>query len=206
MIEKAAAKDDGARQLAAEVLRGVTGPTFADSIRADAADALKRLGVNQRTGAAGRRPKAGGLVLEPIPALIRGEVYRRRELRDSGLMGNLYAGISYPVHGDHVCLFSGGANSESYGYRDMPSGHNGYRYFGEWRGSRDMSLTGGNLAILERSPNLYLFVGIGGGLHRFEGRFRAVDHERVVAERDGAEGEAIVFTLERMADEVRFHT
>ncbi len=42
-----------------------------------------------------------------------------------------------------------------------------------------MSLTGANLAVLERSPNLYLFVSVGGGLHRFEGRFRALDHEDV---------------------------
>ena len=66
-----------------------------------------------------------------------------------------------------------------------------------------MSLTAGNMAILDRSPNIYLFVNRGGGLHVFEGRFQAIAHERVVAEREGTIGEAIVFTLERIADEVR---
>jgi hypothetical protein len=64
-------------------------------------------------------------------------------------------------------------------------------------------MTGGNFAILNRSPNLYLFVNSGHSRHRFEGRFMVVDHERVVAEREGTVGEAIVFTLERAADEVR---
>jgi hypothetical protein len=85
----------------------------------------------------------------------------------------------------------------------MPSGANGYRYFGEWRGTRDMSLTGGNRAIVDRSPHLYLFVSQGDGFHRFEGRFMVVGHDRVVAEREGTIGEAIVFELERVADEVR---
>jgi hypothetical protein len=65
-----------------------------------------------------------------------------------------------------------------------------------------MSLTGGNKAIVERSPNLYLFVGQGSGFHRFEGRFMVVSHERVVAEREGTIGEAIVFVLERVAAKV----
>jgi hypothetical protein len=84
----------------------------------------------------------------------------------------------------------------------MPAGEDRYRYFGEWRGSRDMSLTGGNKAIVDRSPNLYLFVGQGDGFHRFAGRFMVIDHERVIAEREGAVGEAIVFVLERVAGRV----
>ena len=120
-----------------------------------------------------------------------------------GLLGNLYSGISYPSDGVHACLFSAGANSDSYGYRDMPAGENQYRYFGEWRGSRDMSLTGGNKAIVDRSPNLYLFVGQGSGFHRFEGQYMVVSHDRVVAEREGAVGEAIVFLLERIATSVK---
>ncbi len=85
----------------------------------------------------------------------------------------------------------------------MPSGVNGYRYYGEWRGTRDMSLTGGNKVLVDRSPNLYLFVSEGNGLHRFEGRFMVTSHEQVVAEREGTIGQALVFMLERVADEVR---
>jgi hypothetical protein len=202
VIEKAAATDVDARRLAIEALRGVQGGAFAESAKRDALDAIRRLGGAVRPAQGTRReptPRSSG----SLPALIRGYGYRRRELREAGLLGNIYSGISYPADGDHACLFSGGPNSESYGYRDMPSGDSGYRYYGEWRGTRDMSLTGGNKVILDRSPNLYLFVNEGGGLHRFEGRFMVTGHETVVAEREGTIGEAIVFALERVADEVR---
>jgi hypothetical protein len=202
VIEKAATADAAARTLAIETLRAVRGNTFAEPVRRDVEEALTRLGAGGRSSLP-PRAAATRMVTEPIPALVRGQVYRRRDLREAGLLGNLYSGISYPAKGDHACLFSGGPNSESYGYRDMPSGENGYRYFGEWRGTRDMSLTGGNLMIVNRSPNLYYFVNEGNGLHRFEGRFMVTGHERVVAEREGTIGEAIVFMLERVADEVR---
>lgn len=201
VIEKAAAVNGEARQDAIEALRALRGGSFAASARSDAEAALDRLGAAKRLEKAVHETWRAARS-DPIPALIRGYQYRRRDLRDADLLGNLYSGISYPTKGDHVCLFSGGPNVESYGYRDMPSGENGYRYFGEWRGTRDMSMTGGNLAILNRSPNLYLFVNSGDSLHRFEGRFMVIGHERVVAEREGAVGEAIVFMLERVADEV----
>lgn len=202
VIEKAASADAEAYGLAIETLKTVRGGAFPEPARRDAEEALKRLGAASR-GSPSPRAATQQRATGPIPALIRGYTYRRRDLREAGLLGNLYSGISYPAEGDHVCLFSGGSNSESYGYRDMPSGENRYRYFGEWRGTRDMSLTGGNSALLDRSPNLYLFVNEGNGLHRFEGRFMAAGHERVIAEREGTVGEAIVFTLERVADEVR---
>lgn len=202
VVERAAAASGEARELAVEALREVRGDAFAVSARRDADEALMRLGSRglPRPPLPDRKHTIGG---DPIPALIRGYVYRRQELRSVGLLGNLYSGISYPIAADHVCLFSGGANSESYGYNDMPSGDDRYRYYGEWRGAQDMSLTGGNLAIVSRSPNIYLFVNAGRGFHRFEGRFLAIEHERVVATREGAVGQAIVFTLERIADEVR---
>ena len=203
VIEKAATVDAGARDLAIETLRGVQGGAFSELARRDALDALRRLGGAARPIKSTTRREPTPRSAGSLPALIRGYGYRRRELREAGLLGNIYSGISYPADGDHACLFSGGPNSESYGYRDMPSGDTGYRYYGEWRGTRDMSLTGGNKVILDRSPNLYLFVNEGGGLHRFEGRFMVTGHETVVAEREGTIGEAIVFALERVADEVR---
>ena len=202
VIEKAASVNADAHRLAIETLRGVRGGLFAEAARGDAEAALKRLGAAVRPPpkprTASSHTSAG-----PIPILVRGYAYRRRDLREAGLLGNLYSGISYPAEGEHACLFSGGAASESYGYRDMPSGANAYRYYGEWRGTRDMSLTGGNRVIVDRSPNLYLFVGEGAGLHQFEGRFMVTCHEQVVAEREGTIGKAIVFTLERVADDVR---
>ena len=44
-----------------------------------------------------------------------------------------------------------------HGYADAPVGDEGYRYFGEWSGTGDMSMTGGNQMVLDRSPELYLF-------------------------------------------------
>ncbi len=202
VIEKAAAVDDGAKNDALVALRSIQGGSFAETAKLDAQELIKHLGGAVRptkTPMATTTRRSSG----PLQALIRGYPYRRSELREAGLLGNIYSGISYPAGGDHACLFSGGPNSESYGYRDMPSGDDGYRYYGEWRGTRDMSLTGGNRVIIERSPNLYLFVNEGGGVHRFEGRFMATGHETVTTEREGTMGEAIVFTLERVADEVR---
>lgn len=201
VIEKAASRDAEAHGLAIETLRGVHGGSFTESARGDAEEALRRIGAGSRPSPSPRAVSRSAAT-RPTAALTRGHVYRRRDLREAGLLGNLYSGISYPADGDHACLFSGGSNSESYGYRDMPSGENRYRYFGEWRGTRDMSLTGGNSVLVDRSPNLYLFVNEGNGFHRFEGRFMVVGHERVVAEREGTIGEAIVFMLERVADEV----
>ncbi len=202
VIEKAAAVDDGAKNDALVALRSIQGGAFAETAKLDAHQAIKRLGGAIRPTKAAKAT-AMGRSSGPLPALIRGYPYRRRELREAGLLGNIYSGISYPADGDHACLFSGGPNSESYGYRDMPFGDNGYRYYGEWRGTRDMSLTGGNRVIIDRGPNLYLFVNEGGGVHRFEGRFMATGYEKVIAEREGTMGEAIVFILERVADDVQ---
>jgi hypothetical protein len=203
VIEKAAVVDDESRGIAIETLRGVRGGAFAETAQRDAEDALRRLGSAVRPARRTVQPRTANATAGTLPGLIRGYGYRRRELREAGLLGNIYSGISYPADGDHACLFSGGPNSYAYGYRDMPSGEDGYRYYGEWRGTRDMSLTGGNKVILDRSPNLYLFVNEGGGLHRFEGQFMVTGHERVVGEREGTIGEAIVFILERVSDEVR---
>ena len=56
--------------------------------------------------------------------------------------------------------------------------------------------SGGNLAIVERSPEIYLFVKVAGG-HRYRGRFACVSEERVPTPREGAVFSAIVFRLER---------
>lgn len=201
VIEKAAAENASARALAIESLSAVRGHSFTKLVQADAAQSLKRLGVGTPAKST-RQSKASADAPGALTSLVQGHLYRRRDLREAGLLGNLYSGISYPADGVHACLFSGGDNSDSYGYRDMPWGENRYRYFGEWRGSRDMSLTGGNRAIVDRSPNLYLFASQGSGFHRFEGRFMVIEHERVVAEREGTIGEALVFVLERVAARV----
>lgn len=198
VIERASTVDSAAETLAVEALVAIRGRGFGEAVQDDAASTLRRMGMSQRATAS-RAAAPSDRSPKEVRTLSQGQLYRRRDLREAGLLGNLYSGISYPADGVHACLFSAGTNSESYGYRDMPAGDNQYRYFGEWRGSRDMSLTGGNKAIVDRSPNLYLFVGQGSGFHRFEGRFMVVSHDRVIAEREGTAGEAIVFLLERIA-------
>lgn len=137
----------------------------------------------------------------PVQRLVAGQLYRRRELHASGLGGNRQKGISYPARGTHALLFSGGTGRSDYGYHDGPEGEY-FRYFGEWSGSGDMTMTGGNRVIRDRSPQLYLFLGRGEGLYRFEGQFEYVSHRIQPAVRDGRESAAIVFRLRKVATEV----
>ncbi|HXG39667.1 MAG TPA: hypothetical protein VNJ28_01880 [Candidatus Limnocylindrales bacterium] len=166
--------------------------------------ARRELGaVEVETDVAGGRPAAEpGSEPRRVRRLVRGRVYRRIELHAAGLGGNRQKGISYPADGHHALLFSGGRGGEQFGYRDAWETPDVYRYYGEWSGPGDMTLTGGNRAILDRNPNLYLFTADPPNA-RFEGRFRYVGHEAVDAARpDGRRGKAIVFRLERVADEV----
>ena len=115
-----------------------------------------------------------------------------------GLGGNQQKGISYPAGGTYVLLFSDPNSTHDLGIqRQSPlGGYDAYRYYGEWSGTGDMISNGGNLAIVERSPEIHLFVRVAGG-HRFAGRFTCVRQARTPATRDGKEYSALVFTLER---------
>ena len=86
----------------------------------------------------------------------------------------------------------------TWGYKDSWLGADRYRYYGEWNGTGDMLMRGGNLAIVERSPEIYLFVKAPNG-HRFQGRFAFAGETRTPATREGREYSALVFTLERAA-------
>lgn len=72
-----------------------------------------------------------------------------------------------------------------------------YRYYGEWHGTGDMSFSGGNQAILDRSPELHLFLAATGG-HRYDGRFECLGYELEGTTRDSREFTAIVFRLRRV--------
>jgi hypothetical protein len=132
-----------------------------------------------------------------VTELVAGRCYRRRELHAAGLGGNWQKGISYPADGNYCLLFSDPSKAGEFGYRDAPVGENGYRYFGEWDGSGDMAMAGGNQAIVDRSPELYLFTRADCG-HVFRGRYMCEGHETELTTRDGREHRAIVFTLRRM--------
>ena len=97
-----------------------------------------------------------------------------------------------------MLLFSDPHSVAEWGYRDTWLGADTYRYYGEWDGSGDMQMRGGNLAIVERTPEIYLFVKASGG-HRYAGKFECVAREHVLTVREGREFSAIVFALRRTA-------
>jgi hypothetical protein len=165
--------------------------------RTNAVGVLTRLGVGKLEIARGAsKPAIAPEDRLSLDQLVEGHLYRRRDLHASGLGGNRQKGISYPAVGTYVLLFSDPDSVAEWGYRDTWVGSDSYRYYGEWDGPGDMQMRRGNLAIVERSPEIYLFVKVSGG-HRYAGRFECFSRERVLAAHDGGESSAIVFTLTR---------
>ena len=193
VIQRAA--EFGGQADAVRVLRDamsfLTGPAHTD-----AQVALGELGVRPRPKAS--RP-AGPVAAAPMSTdeLVAGRRYRRRDLHDAGLGGNRQKGISYGANGTDVLLFSDPAKAGEWGYRDTWQGADAYRYFGEWSGTGDMGLVGGNREIVDRSPNLYLFTRLG-TIFEFAGRFQCRRWTQEPATRDGKQWMAIVFDLERV--------
>ena len=145
----------------------------------------------------GREPKSRDeRTAAPIAPedLVVGRCYRRSEIHDGGLGGNRQKGISYSAKGTHCLLFSDPSKDTVHGYRDQPVGDDRYRYFGEWSGTGDMVMTGGNKAVVDRSSELYLFTAASCG-HIFRGRFNLVESTSEKATRDGKQFNAIVFEL-----------
>jgi hypothetical protein len=118
------------------------------------------------------------------------------------LGGNRQTGISYPRDGTHVLLFPTSGGRDHFGYNDRWDGEDEFLYYGEWKGSPKMSLTGGNAAIIDRSPNLYLLPAVSKGLYRFEGAFEYLTHTMEWTKREGNPQRAIVFRLRRVSDTV----
>jgi hypothetical protein len=145
-----------------------------------------------------KRPSPGHA---KVDGLVRGQLYRRTALHESGLGGNRQTGISYPAHGDHALLLPTVGGRETYGYHDRWDGDD-FIYYGEWKGTPEMAMTGGNAAIVDRSPNLYLFTGQGHGVYRFEGQFEYLTHTTEWTERAGNVQRAIVFRLRRVSASV----
>ena len=164
----------------------------------DIASALASLGVGA-PGTKANKKQAIVSAVSPIAPddLVVGRCYRRSDLHNGGLGGNRQKGISYPAQGTYCLLFSDPNTVHAYGYKDQPIADNGYRYFGEWSGAGDMVMTGGNKAIGERSPELYLFTAAACG-YVFRGRQRLIAIESAKATRDGREFNAMVFVLESL--------
>ena len=194
----ARAGEMGPRGEAIVALRRAQSLVEAEHHRADISAMLATLGpVGRSAGArasSAARPAAPPIDLDD---LVVDRCYRRRDLHDGGLGGNRQKGISYPARGTHCLLFSDPSKAGEHGYRDEPVGQRGYRYFGEWDGSGDMTMTGGNQAILDRSPELYLFTKASCG-HVYRGRFQCTGTATEATTRDGRQYRAIVFRLERL--------
>ena len=163
--------------------------------RSDALAALEKLGVSSPRPRAttASKPDVAPMSLDE---LVEGNVYKRRELHRAGLGGNQQKGISYPARGIYVLLFSDPDSKQDWGYNDSWLGDDAYRYYGEWSGAGDMVSVGGNFALVERSPEIYLFVKVSSG-HRYAGQFKCVAQYREPTAHEGREYSALVFRLER---------
>jgi hypothetical protein len=196
VIVKAAAF--GADTEAKDALKRSLTAGLSEVARDEVEAALIQLGVKAR-GATRRSCRSGSRheVVVPSEPLVRGRLYKRRELHHAGWGGNWQSGVSYPANGDHVLLFSDPSAAIEHGYRDSWAGKDTYRYFGAWSGTGDMVLEGVNRTILDRSPNLLLLTRSGEGW-RFEGHFSCELYETQKTTRDGSEYSALVFILQRV--------
>lgn len=185
----------GGHAEARRVLLAALAHPITPTIERDLQAALDQIGGVPRTRGTASSRKAGKPAVPEI-ALKVGQIYRRRDLHAGGWGGNRQSGISYPAYGEHVLLFSDPSKAKEHGYRDRPTPDGIYHYYGEWSGTGDMTLSGGNQAILDRSPELHLFIAAKGG-HRYEGQFECLGHVPEVTTRDGREFRAIVFLLKR---------
>jgi hypothetical protein len=198
VIGKAA--DRGARPEALAALRHARGKDLPEVVRGDINSELARLGAEEHPASNPRRStrKSKPTPTRSLEELVVGRVYsRQRDLHRHGLGGNWQKGASYPEVGDYVLCFSDPARERDFGYRDTWQGPDEYRFFGEWNGPGDMTMTAGNAAIRDRSPELHLFVAAPGG-HRYEGRFSCEGHELEPTVREGRQFTAIVFRLVRV--------
>jgi hypothetical protein len=189
----------GAKPAAAAALLRALEAEYGVEIKTELNSGLNQLGIARRTPA-GRQSRADSKTAAPrqgIAELVIGRSYKRRELHDSGLGGNRQSGISYPADGDYVLLFSDPSAATEHGYRDRWIGDGLYRYYGAWDGTGDMTLTAGNSKLIERSPNLLLFLKAAGAW-RFEGYFECGSHQPERTVRDGRQYNAIVFDLRKL--------
>ena len=191
------AADFGAKQEAVNALRGALASAASETQRGDIASALAALG-DKHTGKPSKLVKVPRVLSTALSLedLVVGRCYTRTELHDS-LGGNRETGISYPAGGSHCLLFSDPGKVTEYGYADAPVGEDGYRYFGHWYGSGDMTMARGNKAVLDRSPELYLFTTARCG-YVYRGQFECLDWASERAAREGRDDMAIVFNLRRV--------
>jgi 5-methylcytosine-specific restriction protein A len=129
-------------------------------------------------------------------AFIPGHEYVRSELHGA-YGGQSQYGISTPARFPLVFLFSGPSGA-LYGYEDGWTTDGLYRYSGEGQ-TGDMTMTGGNRAILEhaeKGEDLHLFESATDGRVRYVGHMVHVAHEWTkAADGAGNERDAVLFYL-----------
>lgn len=142
--------------------------------------------------------------IEPLPFEV-GALYKRREQIHGALGGQLQGGISTPANSAFVIVFTGAAGA-THGYNDFWDDEERLHYFGE--GQRgDMTMTGGNRAILEHKQNgkrLLMFQQMGHGKpNRFRGEYELDDFYLAedVLDTEGKPRTAIVFRLRPLNEE-----
>jgi hypothetical protein len=143
------------------------------------------------------RPKAGTTRPDDLK---RGASFAGRPALSKALGGTPFRGISYNADGDYVVVVSSSSGLSDHNYKDrwLDKAEQRYFYFGEWHGCGDMDMRAGNLALRDRSPRLFLFLG-DGDKYVYVGRFRYDNHEiiEVVRPKCGHRHRAIVFSLTR---------
>ncbi|MGH2967185.1 MAG: hypothetical protein ACRDMH_17640 [Solirubrobacterales bacterium] len=107
--------------------------------------------------------------------------WRKATTTGNRVFGELVAGLKYKRYDDHWI------------------GNDRLQFFGEWSGPGDMTMTAGNAMIVERSPELWVFIE-SGGLQEFQGVFAYESHRSLPMSRDGKPATAIVFTLLKVKD------
>ncbi len=113
-----------------------------------------------------------------------GESFATRNEMSPVFGGTPLKGITYNADDDWVILVSSPTGHDTYDNQDgwMDAARARYRYSGEWHGCGDMRMSGGNAAINQRSPRIFLFVREGDAFV-FRGRFRMYRYERETAVR-----------------------
>lgn len=114
---------------------------------------------------------------------MAGQVYdRQTEIHDS-FGGSRQSGIAPSAQAPAVFIFTGDSGGQ-YGYTDSHSEEQVFSYTGEGQ-LGDMTLTKGNLAILEHSKQgkaLHVFEILGKGLgQEYLGEYTCASHEGVAA-------------------------
>ena len=128
---------------------------------------------------------------------VEGRLYSRADLHGA-YGGQQRGGIATPAHHPLVLAFTGPEGAK-HGYADECRPDGSWRYFGEGQAG-DMTLKRGNLAIahhVTRGRDLLLFQTTGKGKPvRYLGQFVCEGYDyQAQPDRDGADRQAIVFTL-----------